>query len=1212
MKKRFQLLSLSFGILLLAASCQREEPVGDSRETPPGDVEYVNVVLSFVGADNGDRTNTKTILNAECEEIKRVIAFAFGPDGSIKTYGSNAGSLAGQNIVLKQNGAIDTWTLPTNTAMDLYVIANPTDNQFVGSTFVDSITCKDDLEAAVFSCTKADLTRIAINDKGIPKSGILSVVAGDITTDDCSLSIPLKNLFAKYSLSLDLSQIPQGSKVEPRCIKLYNSNIRLPYFADDYCQSSSTYLKEFDYATADDLTRLAKGKAVTIYAMENCHGLKSGANSWKTVATDLAGWSQLPYCTKLLVEVDIDGVSQSYVVFLGAGDMKADFNVRRNIYKEIKLRLRQGHPDGSGSFFEFDQDFSPITVTQGGSVYLQQLFQENLKTYISGNDYLDFRFLNSNLTESSYFTILSTDTQHQNTDFKFSCTATTPLGNYWLEGGHFSEFPYDGTSHPAVRDRIQVLVVENVNVDFTRTTSAGDIYPFLPVIFESQSEYAESKSNSIIDGISFTSIDTNIHSYEFSKRSTGTGYKIVLKFYPSAPGQVGTQSFTYNGISKSISGFTVLTPQIKVTGSKPIVVNLDGSTTNVEYALVKSDGQTELNYEGISGLTFSVNLTNPANIDFGKGVAAISSDPSKKTLTLSLKSFNNLPGFSEESYSFTGYSFTINATLNFSGAGGLKYQASSSIPGVINNPCSGWDGVTHTYRVDQGASIPSGEAYVTSTFSDGKAWKPEYLLEWPSRTFSVDLSRGGSRTGMAWTAYDIWTEYSAFPASLNNYKPNSSGIVSISENLANWGPLYYGKKITNSQSGETRRFVHSIVRVYDHFNVFATLKVREDSNVGKGSLFDSTPDGNPYYNVESWTYGNTGYTALKILAAYIHTIEAIKHIVVTCGLTLPLSTLNIVTAWTMALSDSQTGVLDVSLKHNLNKSYVARQFTSYLTRYTPDHINAFDGQVTSCKVNSDNSLVETIDVAGIAGNCDDALAVLGYVRGSSALVYHIISDKVSIVRGMGGESVGVPNWRRLMAQNVPWYKIRSTTFSDLSPYNGGGYIFYSAPTKVSDGTYNISISKSSSNSSNPDKQKYLDDKNLGYQYMHLFWEGKKGKYAVKASHLNPRTDYGTELNAVLGDFSVTLANGWYDPTPYYEKGLPIIGAKIGKYFFPESDDSASRIVTGDSGSHYYPDERPWKTNCWSTKMETNLSNENTTDNRDINAYHKYIGGGQFE
>ena len=53
-------------------------------------------------------------------------------------------------------------------------------------------------------------------------------------------------------------------------------------------------------------------------------------------------------------------------------------------------------------------------------------------------------------------------------------------------------------------------------------------------------------------------------------------------------------------------------------------------------------------------------------------------------------------------------------------------------------------------------------------------------------------------------------------------------------------------------------------------------------------------------------------------------------------------------------------------------------------------------------------------------------------------------------------------------------------------------------------------------------------------------------------------------------------------------------------------------MTGDSGSHYYPDERPWKTNCWSTKMETNLTNENTTDNRDINAYHKYLGGGQFE
>ena len=1204
-------LPFFIGLLLLAVSCQMEEPIGEQPEALPPQVEYVNVGLKLVGSSGGEHAGTKSVLGTGCEDIKRIIAFAFGSDGNILKYGANAGSLSGQNIVLKKTEAIDTWTLPTGTAMELCVIANPTDVQYDDPSFVNTITCRDDLDAAVYSCTKAELAGIAANDLGIPKAGTLAVASGDISTDDCSLIIPLKNLFAKYSLSFDLSQIPQGCKVEPRCLKLYNSNTRLPYFTEDYCQSSSTYLKEFDYATADDLSKLAKGKAVTVYAMENCHGLKTGAGSWKTISADLAGWSHLPYCTKMLVDVDIDGVTQSYVVYLGAGDMKTDFNVRRNIYKEIRIRLRPGHEAGT-SFFEFDQDLAPLTVVQGGSISIRQLFEENIYKYISGNNYLDFRFLNSDERECEYFTVLSSDYMHQHKDFELSCTASTPVGDYWLEGGHFSDFSFDGTTHPAVRDRIRVKVVENISVDFTRTTAAADIYPFLPVTFESTGEYTEAKANSIISGISFTSLDSNTLRYELSKLYTGTGWKVILNLYPAAPGSVGTQSFTFNGVSKNIAAFTVLTPQIRVTGSQPVVVNLDGSSTNVDYTLVKSDGQTELDYEGISGLSFSVNLTNSSNIDFGKGVSALSANPSQKRLALSLKSFNNLSGFTEDSYSFSGYTFTINTTMNFVGPGGLKYQATSSIPGVINNPCAGWDGATYTYRVDQGSSIPSGETYVTSSFSDGKSWHPEYLLEWPARTFSVDLSRGGTRTGISWSACDVWTEYSAFPTSLTEFVPNSSGKVSFAENLSNWGTLYYGKIITNTQSGETRKFAHSIVRVYDHFNIFATLKVREDSHVGKGSLFDSAPEGNPYYNVESWTYGNTGYAALKILAAYIHTIQAIQHLVISFGLTLPLSTLNIITAWTIALSDSQTGVLDVSLKHNLNKSSAAGRFTSYLTRYTPDHINAFDGQITSCNLNSDNSMVETINVAGIAGNCDDALAVLGYEPGSSALVYHIISDKVSIVRGMGGECVGVPNWRRLMAQNEPWYKVRSTTFYDNSPYTGGGYIFYSAPIKVSDGVYNISISKTASGSSSPDKQKFLDDRNLGYHYMHLFWEGKKGKYAVKATHLNPRTDHGTELNAILGDYSVTLANGWYDPTPYYEKGLPIIGAKVGKYFFPESDDSASRIVAGDISSQYYPDELPWKTDCWSTKMETDLTNDNTTDSRDINAYHKYLGGGKFE
>ena len=164
-------------------------------------------------------------------------------------------------------------------------------------------------------------------------------------------------------------------------------------------------------------------------------------------------------------------------------------------------------------------------------MHLMNIMRKNLMMiimrdkYISGNNYLDFRFLNSAETESSWFTILSSDYQHQHTDFEFSCTAATPLGDYWLEGGHFSEFTYDGTSHPAVRDRIRVKVVENVSVDFTRTTAAADIYPFLPVTFESQSEYAESKANAIISGISFTSLDSNTLRYELSKRSTGTGYK---------------------------------------------------------------------------------------------------------------------------------------------------------------------------------------------------------------------------------------------------------------------------------------------------------------------------------------------------------------------------------------------------------------------------------------------------------------------------------------------------------------------------------------------------------------------------------------------------------------------------------------------------------------------------------------------------------------
>ncbi len=1209
----FSLLTPALLLLAAVLSCQREEPFDAPGERGPAAVQYVDVGLSFVYDRNAEGGETKSVLSPGCEDIQRILAFAFDTAGDIKTYGSNAGSLSGQNIVLQQEGTIETWTLPTGTALDLRVIANPPDALWNSASAISSITTVSALEALWFTCNQSGLTAMASGSKGIPKAGSLAVASGDITTDDCTLNIPLKNLFAKYSLSFDLSMVPQTSKVEVKCVKLYNSNTRLPYYAEDYCQSSSTYLKEFDYATAEDLQKLAKGKPVTVYAMENCHGLHTGAKSWKTVATDIAGWSELPYCTKMLVDVEIDGVSQSFVVYLGSGDMKTDFNVRRNVYKEIKIRLRPGHPEGSGGFFEFDQDFAPLTIMQGGTLYLQQLFTENLYKYISGQDYIDFAFYEADgTTPSTLFTILSTDYMHMHTDFEFSCTSTTPLGTYWLEGGHFSEFTFDGTTHPAVRDRIQVRVVENLSVDFSLKTASGDIYPFLPVEYESTSEYTDAKATSIISELSVSTLDPNILSYSLSKRSTGTGTKIVLTMIPKAPGSVASQKVSFNGALKNLSGFTVWTPQLKA-GVNSVSLPLTGANQSVSYWLTKKDGSTPLNYEGRTGLNYSVSLTNPSNVDIGKAFSTAGADPSARTLLLNLRSFDNLPGFSEDNWAFTGYDFTVKAMVVFTAAGGIHYQVSTEIPGTIANPCPGWDGNTYNYRVDQGASIPSSETYVTCRFIDDKVYYPEYMLDWPTRIFYVDLSRGGSRSGMTWSAYDTWSEYSAVSSTISTYNPSTAGKVSFFENLNYWGPIYYGKRVTNSVSGETKSFVHSIIRLYGHFNAFATVKVREDSYVGKGGLFDSSPNGNPYYDVENWTYGNTGLGTLKVLAAWLNTMRSVMNIIASMGMTTPMSVLSIVTGWTLALDDSQTGVIDASLKTNFSKSSIGANYNSFITKYTPEHIYAFDGTIYSSQVASDNSLVEIIDVLGITGNPSDdsAYCTLGYMPGTGS-TYHIISDKVMITRGLGGEAVGVPNWRRLLAQNEPWFKIVKRSFHDLSPYASGQYIFFSAPTKVKDGLYNICVSKSSSYSSNPDKQRYLDDNNMGYQYIHLFWEGKKGKHSVKASVLNPRTDHGSELNAVLGDYKVTLANGWYDPSLYFEKGLPIIGEKVGKYFFPDSNGSADRVLSGDSGSHYYPGELPWKTNCYSTKMETDLTNANTTDNRDINAYHKYLGNGQFE
>ena len=116
---------------------------------------------------------------------------------------------------------------------------------------------------------------------------------------------------------------------------------------------------------------------------------------------------------------------------------------------------------------------------------------------------------------------------------------------------------------------------------------------------------------------------------------------------------------------------------------------------------------------------------------------------------------------------------------------------------------------------------------------------------------------------------------------------------------------------------------------------------------------------------------------------------------------------------------------------------------------------------------------------------------------------------------------------------------------------------------------------------------------MSYFYFHPFWEGKEGRFAIKAKELSPKTDYGPEFSAALGgDFSVTIANGWYDPTLYTD-GIPLLFNKVGKYFFPDSPSDTKRAGM----CPYYPGETPW-TDSQSSDREKDLYDKSSLNTRD--------------
>ena len=145
-----------------------------------------------------------------------------------------------------------------------------------------------------------------------------------------------------------------------------NCNTAVPYFGNGFKVDArhgslaasmdrltdAQLLALFDKSLPDyDANHPEKDRTATLYFLENCQGDIGKASSWEQVYYEL-GETAMRYATYVEVYLTAakDGKSEDfrYRIYLGKTDQKSNFDVQRNLSKQLTLTLRPILPETAG------------------------------------------------------------------------------------------------------------------------------------------------------------------------------------------------------------------------------------------------------------------------------------------------------------------------------------------------------------------------------------------------------------------------------------------------------------------------------------------------------------------------------------------------------------------------------------------------------------------------------------------------------------------------------------------------------------------------------------------------------------------------------------------------------------------------------------------------------------------------------------------------
>ena len=368
MKIKLFLLA-AFGAVLSLSGCRPEQD-GPSEDR----TVYREVAVSLGQAD--EEPGTRSLVSIDIEHFQKAALFAFDPQtGGLLSYGPEAGLDEGRPIAVETQLQRFNWTLPVNTEMDIYAIVNYGGLDM--ASYIRTGLKKSELEVLRFTSTgPSELKRLETSGAGMPMAGIEKDIR--LSAAGEGLTVHVKKLYAKFNIWFDLSRVEAEEwQVQAMHMIVENANTEVPYFIEDFRQEDPSKLVEYDRATEEDLDEIQQGgngHAVTLYMLENCQGIHEGAESWKTVYKDL-GFAAVRNCTYIDLSVKVRRSSGEYqdlgyTIYLGTSDMRSDFDIRRNLFKTIKIVLPGPQdPIPASRFFKFSGTESP-TVMPGESIDL--------------------------------------------------------------------------------------------------------------------------------------------------------------------------------------------------------------------------------------------------------------------------------------------------------------------------------------------------------------------------------------------------------------------------------------------------------------------------------------------------------------------------------------------------------------------------------------------------------------------------------------------------------------------------------------------------------------------------------------------------------------------------------------------------------------------------------------------------------------------------